>query len=151
MTDREPITELDPRFSSAGATPTSWSEGCERLEEAEVYWISTVRPGGRPHVTPLLGVWVDGALHFCTGPDERKAKNLAHNPRRAHQEQREPPAVHGTPLPAGSRFGFDHVPLGHSISSLSSSGLLNVRVVIGQRRTAPLTHSEDIWVEMSIR
>jgi hypothetical protein len=45
-----------------------------------VYWLSTVRPDGRPHVTPLLGVWLDGALYFCTGPTERKAKNLAGNP-----------------------------------------------------------------------
>ena len=40
---------------------------------------STVRPDGRPHVTPLISVWFDGALYFCTGPDERKAKNLAEN------------------------------------------------------------------------
>ena len=46
-----------------------------------MYWLSTVRPDGRPHVTPLLGIWLDGALYFCTGPDERKAKNLARNPR----------------------------------------------------------------------
>jgi hypothetical protein len=38
-----------------------------------------VRPDGRPHVTPLLGVWSDGALYFCTGANERKAKNLSHN------------------------------------------------------------------------
>jgi nitroimidazol reductase NimA-like FMN-containing flavoprotein (pyridoxamine 5'-phosphate oxidase superfamily) len=44
-----------------------------------VYWLSTVRPDGRPHVTPLLGVWLDGGLYFCTGPDERKAKNLSEN------------------------------------------------------------------------
>ena len=81
MIDREPTTDLDPRFSSEGATPAPWAEGRERLEGAEVYWISTVRPNGRPHVTPLLGVWMGGALHFCTGPDERKAKNLAQNPR----------------------------------------------------------------------
>jgi nitroimidazol reductase NimA-like FMN-containing flavoprotein (pyridoxamine 5'-phosphate oxidase superfamily) len=46
-----------------------------------VYWLSTVRPEGRPHVTPLLAVWLDGALYFCTGDAERKAKNLAENPR----------------------------------------------------------------------
>jgi nitroimidazol reductase NimA-like FMN-containing flavoprotein (pyridoxamine 5'-phosphate oxidase superfamily) len=42
--------------------------------------VATVRPDGRPHVAPLLAVWLDGALHFCTGEDERKAKNLARNP-----------------------------------------------------------------------
>lgn len=80
MIDKEPATELDSRFSSDDATPRAWPEGRERLERVEVYWLSTVRPDGRPHVTPLLSVWMDGALYFCTGPDERKAKNLARNP-----------------------------------------------------------------------
>ncbi|MFF8814534.1 pyridoxamine 5'-phosphate oxidase family protein [Streptomyces pactum] len=76
----EPTAELDPRYSVTGAAPTDWSEARERLESAEVYWLSTVRPDGRPHVTPLLSVWLDDALHFCTGPQERKARNLAANP-----------------------------------------------------------------------
>jgi hypothetical protein len=80
MTDREPMAELDARFSSEDATAREWSEGRQHLERAEVYWISTVRPDGRPHVTPLIAVWLDDALYFCTGPDERKAKNLARNP-----------------------------------------------------------------------
>jgi hypothetical protein len=44
-----------------------------------VYWLATVRPDGRPHVTPLIAVWLEGALYFCTGEDERKAKNLTDN------------------------------------------------------------------------
>jgi hypothetical protein len=81
MARPEPVTELDPRFSSPDATATPWATGREALERAEVYWLSTVRPDGRPHVTPLIAVWLDGALHFCTGPTERKAKNLTDNPR----------------------------------------------------------------------
>jgi nitroimidazol reductase NimA-like FMN-containing flavoprotein (pyridoxamine 5'-phosphate oxidase superfamily) len=73
-------TKLDPRYSSQGATATDWAEAQRRLEESEVFWISTVRPDGRPHVTPLIAVWLDGALYFCTGAEERKAGNLAHNP-----------------------------------------------------------------------
>jgi len=79
--DKAPTTELDSRFSSAGATATSWDEARRELEKAEIYWVSTVRPDGKPHVTPLLAVWLDGALYFCTGPNERKARNLLHNPR----------------------------------------------------------------------
>jgi len=75
-THRQPTAELDPRFSSDGATATPWAEAREHLEKAEVYWLSTVRPDGRPHVTPHVAVWLDGALYFCTGPEERKAKNL---------------------------------------------------------------------------
>ncbi len=44
-----------------------------------MYWLSTVRPDGRPHVTPLLGIWLEGGFYFCTGPEERKAKNLFAN------------------------------------------------------------------------
>jgi len=73
----EPTAELDARFSSDDATPTPWAEASEHLEKSEVYWLSTVRPDGRPHVTPLIAVWMDGALYFCTGADERKARNLA--------------------------------------------------------------------------
>ena len=74
------MAELDARFSSEGATPTGWGEARGRLEDAKVFWISTVHPAGRPHVTPLIAVLSDGALYFCTGPRERKAKNLALNP-----------------------------------------------------------------------
>ncbi len=76
----EPVVELDARYGAAEATPAPWTEAQRLLASAELYWISTVRPGGRPHVTPLLAVWRAGALHVCTGADERKARNLAVNP-----------------------------------------------------------------------
>jgi nitroimidazol reductase NimA-like FMN-containing flavoprotein (pyridoxamine 5'-phosphate oxidase superfamily) len=75
----EPDTELSA-FSSDDATSTEWARTRAHLEAAEVFWLSTVRPDGRPHVTPLLAVWSDDALYFCTSPPERKAKNLDHNP-----------------------------------------------------------------------
>lgn len=78
MSDREPLTELGA-FSSDGAAPTPWARARTELQDAPLYWLSTVRPDGRPHVTPLLGIWVDGALYFCTGPTERKARNLTQN------------------------------------------------------------------------
>ena len=77
----DPAAEMDPRFSSEGATPTEWTEAAERFERAGIYWISTVRPDGRPHVTPLIGVWRGGAAYFSTGPEEQKARNIARNPR----------------------------------------------------------------------
>jgi nitroimidazol reductase NimA-like FMN-containing flavoprotein (pyridoxamine 5'-phosphate oxidase superfamily) len=76
-----PRTELDSRFSEPEAQPTSWEDTLEAIEQAEIFWISTVRADGRPHVTPLVAVWLDDALHFATGPDEQKAHNLASNPR----------------------------------------------------------------------
>lgn len=60
---KDPMAELQPQFSSDDATPTPWAEARERLEKAEVYWLATVRPDGRPRVTPVVAVWQDGA---CT-------------------------------------------------------------------------------------
>lgn len=72
-------TNLDRRFSEPGAAPTSWEETERVLREAQLFWISTVRGDGRPHVTPLVAVWDEGALHFSTGPEEQKAVNLRTN------------------------------------------------------------------------
>uniref|UniRef100_A0AAU2VXR1 Pyridoxamine 5'-phosphate oxidase family protein n=1 Tax=Streptomyces sp. NBC_00008 TaxID=2903610 RepID=A0AAU2VXR1_9ACTN len=79
MSAAEPHPELDPRYSSPGAEPARWADARELLSGAELYWLTTVRPDGRPHVTPLIGVWWQGALHFSTGAEERKARNLAAN------------------------------------------------------------------------
>jgi pyridoxine/pyridoxamine 5'-phosphate oxidase len=76
-----PSTELDTRFSEPGAQPTSWQDTLEAIKQVEIFWISTVRADGRPHVTPLVAVWLDDALHFSTGASEQKALNLANNPR----------------------------------------------------------------------
>ncbi|MGR8010850.1 pyridoxamine 5'-phosphate oxidase family protein [Streptomyces hypolithicus] len=76
----DPQTRLDARYSDEEATAASWPDAVARLAAAELFWLTTVRPDGRPHVTPLLGVWLDDALYFCTGPAERKAKNLAASP-----------------------------------------------------------------------
>jgi nitroimidazol reductase NimA-like FMN-containing flavoprotein (pyridoxamine 5'-phosphate oxidase superfamily) len=79
MTLQAPVSELDSQFSSPGATALPWTDAEQQLKKAGVYWLSTVRPEGRPHVAPLLAVWLDGAVYFCTGEAERKAKNLAKN------------------------------------------------------------------------
>jgi len=75
-----PDTRLDQRYSDAGAAATSWAETRKALEDAELFWISTVRADGRPHVTPLVAVWLDDAIHFCTGAEEQKFLNLRANP-----------------------------------------------------------------------
>jgi nitroimidazol reductase NimA-like FMN-containing flavoprotein (pyridoxamine 5'-phosphate oxidase superfamily) len=79
MVTIQPQTELDPRFSSPEATPKPWTDAIAQLERAESYRLASVRPDNRPHVTPLAGIWHDGAYYFCTGPTERKALNLDQN------------------------------------------------------------------------
>ena len=75
-----PTTALDPRFSDPGSEPTSWDLTEGTLAAAQLSWLTTVRTDGRPHVTPLVSVWLDGAAHFTTGAEEQKAVNLRTNP-----------------------------------------------------------------------
>ena len=79
--ENEPTAELNEGFSSPGAKPRPWSDVVEVLRDSEMFWLSTVRADGRPHVTPLPAVWLDDRLHICTGDAEQKAKNLAADPR----------------------------------------------------------------------
>src|SRR5277367_1369493 len=77
----EPVTTVDERFSDKDAAPTPWEVTRGVLEGAELFWLTTVRADGRPHVTPLVAIWFDGDLYFCVGDDEQKAVNLRHNDR----------------------------------------------------------------------
>jgi general stress protein 26 len=76
----EPTAEQDTRYGDASAPATPWADVLRILETAELFWISSVRDGGQPHVTPLPAVWCDDRLHFCTGAEEQKAVNIARNP-----------------------------------------------------------------------
>jgi hypothetical protein len=71
--------EIDPRYGDGSATPPPWADIERLLSEAQLYWIITVRPDGRPHAVPLVGVWHDSAFAFCTGGDEQKRHNLDAN------------------------------------------------------------------------
>jgi len=72
-----------PRYyqaAAAGAGLLPWAHVVERLERELNYWIATTRPDGRPHVTPVWGVWVDEAFFFDGIFTARWARNLAANP-----------------------------------------------------------------------
>jgi hypothetical protein len=46
-----------------------------------MYWLATVHPTGRPHVRPVLAVWLDGVLYTTSNAAARKGRNLAADPR----------------------------------------------------------------------
>lgn len=77
----EPRASFDARFSVPEAQSTPWADVERVLTTAELYWLTTVRADGRPHVTPLVGVVLDGVVHFVTGLSEQKARNLEHDAR----------------------------------------------------------------------
>ena len=83
MTDRTPveITNLD-RYESA-ALP--WSRPHALLAAGPTksditFFLGTSRPDGRPHAAGIGALWLDGDLYFTSGPQARKARNLAVNP-----------------------------------------------------------------------
>ena len=77
--NQSPRATLDARYSEESAQATPWPDAVALLEQAGLYWVSTVRADGRPHVTPVVAVWMDGALYFTSGPGEQKSRNLAAN------------------------------------------------------------------------
>ena len=60
--------------------PISWEWVTERLSSARNYWVATTRKDGRPHVSPVWGLWLDGHLMFATDGGSAKARNARHNP-----------------------------------------------------------------------
>jgi len=62
---------------SKGVLEWNWAE--ERMVKAKRYWLATTRPDGAPHVRPVDGVWVNGALCFGGAEGSRWSRNLAAN------------------------------------------------------------------------
>jgi hypothetical protein len=73
-----------PGYGIVGPTEGSgllpWQWALDRLTRSHDYWLATVWPAGRPHVTPVWGVWHDDALWFSCSRRSRKALNLKANP-----------------------------------------------------------------------
>jgi nitroimidazol reductase NimA-like FMN-containing flavoprotein (pyridoxamine 5'-phosphate oxidase superfamily) len=76
-----PTSRVDLRFGNPDGPLTSWDDTLRAIEASELFWITTVRRDGRPHVTPLVAAWCNGALYFTTGEGEQKFLNLQSNPR----------------------------------------------------------------------
>jgi nitroimidazol reductase NimA-like FMN-containing flavoprotein (pyridoxamine 5'-phosphate oxidase superfamily) len=58
----------------------SWSHVSDRMMKAQHYWICTVSPQGRPHATPVDGLWLDDRLYFGGSAETRRQRYLAANP-----------------------------------------------------------------------
>jgi general stress protein 26 len=75
----EPVTTFDDVYSDPEAVAVSWEESRKAIEDAELFWVTTVRADGRPHATPVVAAWAEGAIWFSTGADEQKFANLKTN------------------------------------------------------------------------
>jgi hypothetical protein len=84
MPTREPteITNLDTLY---GSEPIPWSRPLELLDSGAFgagtsFFLGTVRPDGRPHAAAFGAAFYDGDMYFQSGPETRKARNVAANP-----------------------------------------------------------------------
>ena len=64
--------------NNKGLLPWKWAE--QRLAKSHNYWITTVRPDGRPHTMVVWGLWLANVFYFSTGRNSQKSKNLNANP-----------------------------------------------------------------------
>jgi len=55
-------------------------EAIEKLEKQQTIWFGSVRPDGKPHLTPVWFVWHDGKLYVGIDPNSVKSRNLKKNP-----------------------------------------------------------------------
>lgn len=52
-----------------------------QLENQANIWFGTVRPDGRPHLTPVWFVWHAGKIYVGIDPKGVKNRNLQYNPK----------------------------------------------------------------------
>lgn len=53
----------------------------KRLKKEKNIWIATIRPDGRPHLTPVWFVWHTEKLYICIEPESIKGQNIREEPR----------------------------------------------------------------------
>jgi Pyridoxamine 5'-phosphate oxidase len=68
-------------IAADATTALEWETVRDVLADARLYWLATVHPEGRPHVRPVLAVWVDGLLYSTSTAASRKGRNLVADPR----------------------------------------------------------------------
>lgn len=79
MAELEPTPEQLSSPRGVPLTALSWADVRTRVAEADDFLLATTDPDGRPHVVPVLGVWLDDTVCFVTVRQARKVRNLVRN------------------------------------------------------------------------
>ena len=77
---QERAPERESSLAGDQSKTTSWEMARARLtnpEQPRTCWLATTRPDGRPHLMPVIGFWIDGAMHVVAGEGTRKGRNIA--------------------------------------------------------------------------
>jgi pyridoxine/pyridoxamine 5'-phosphate oxidase len=91
--DRLPDMETTNLADLYDLDPLAWRSVTDRLDrgvtqapgtggpDRHTCWLATIDADGRPHVTGIGALWLDGAFWFETGERTRKGRNVARDPR----------------------------------------------------------------------
>lgn len=81
MTTKDLAGPAEPLSSPRGTplTGLDWADVRDRIAAAGDYLVATTDRDGRPHVAPVLAVWLDGTACFATFRQARKTRNLVRN------------------------------------------------------------------------
>jgi len=72
--------QLPKGYADHPASYVDWEWVAVQMTRAENYWLSSVRPDGRPHVVPRWGAFLDNKLYYDGSPQTRHAQNIMKNP-----------------------------------------------------------------------
>jgi hypothetical protein len=61
------VVERRQQWQDDTISAMPWVESRGHPSDGDSYWLATVQPDGRPHVLPVLEVWLDGALYVSAG------------------------------------------------------------------------------------
>jgi Pyridoxamine 5'-phosphate oxidase len=74
------IAKVIATDAAADVAPIDWDEVGRLFAAERWYWVATTGDDGRPHLRPVLAVWVDERIYSTTNPAARKGRNLASSP-----------------------------------------------------------------------
>ncbi len=95
--------KLPKGYADNPASFVDWDWVADQMTNAENYWLSSVRPDGRPHVVPRWGAFIDNRFYYDGSPETRHAQNIMENPNvTLHLENGYKVVImEGTSMPAG--------------------------------------------------
>lgn len=68
----------------------TWEFVADAMSTDRFFWVTTVRPDGKPHARPTWGVWLEDTFYCGGGERTRWVRNLSSNPNIAvHREDAE--------------------------------------------------------------
>lgn len=86
MSELKPLRAKNLSLPKYGLDQLAWDEVEEAVAAAVAgpgrsWFLTTLNPDGSPHTTAFGHTWMAGAIHFTTGPETRKTRNLLADPR----------------------------------------------------------------------